>query len=201
MYETLLNFPNLNKRKYIHGTSIVRGVIEELLRKYGVVQDFKIRLLKPLYKLPIIHIGQKSLEKPAVGGSFSINGIMFPYYLTESDQDCTAANVIDEADLERRAKEWQNQYIISLKPNEDIMVAWSAIERPCNFALFDRLGMMVPGKQMWFTGMELDSLSFFKEQPLSVGSSTEYERPSEFCIRRKLYFNNKPIGIRTAVYA
>ena len=201
MYESLLKFPNLNQRKYVHGTSIVRGVIEELISKFDFVQNFKIRLLKPLYHLPIIHVGQKSEDKPAVAGSFEANGLTIPYYLTESDQPCTGANVIDERELERRVLEWPDRFIVNLNRDEDIMVAWSAIERPCNFALFDRLGMLTPGKQMWFTGMELDNLSFFEELPMSVGSSTAYERPSEFCIRREIYFNQRLVGIRTAVYA
>lgn len=201
MYSTLLELENLNQRKYIHGTSLVRGVANEIVKQYQSVQSFKIRLLKPLYFLPVLVIGTESTIKPSAAGSFVADGQTIPYYLVESDIPCTRTLAIDEAELERRVNKWTDRFSIDLNFDEDAIVAWSAIERPCNFALFESLNLIVPGKQMWFTGMELDDLTFLKTPLYSVGSSVKYERPSEFCIRREIFFNQKCIGIRSAVYA
>ena len=186
MYNKLLKLQNLNQRKYVHGTLIVQGVMAELVSSYGIVKNFKIRLFKPLYMLPIIHVDATSSEKPFISGSFEVDNTTIPFYLSESTEPCIQYQIIDESSLERGVKEIGDRYTVKLMPTDNIMVAWSAIERPCNFELFGRLGLRVPGKQMWFTRMELDNLDFLEHDIKSVGSSIAYNRLSEFCIQRKI---------------
>lgn len=205
----ILDVPNLNSRKYIHGTSLLKGLLELVGTARGKVTDFSLRLHKPLYKLPRIEVYPVAagIEVPpkqhiVASGLFQVDFAPHQYFVTQSDIDCTKVLEIDEKALEERIETSEERYFINdLWPHDDPWVALSAIERTRNLRLFKELGVWAEGMQMWFTGINLKNLEFLNEPLSTVSSSIKYELLSPKCAKRTVYYNGAEIGTRVAVCA
>jgi hypothetical protein len=200
----LLKASNLNARPYIHGTSLVEGVLASLDKP--ATTHFTIRLHSKLLMLPEIEVSEAYVHAPdkVASGAYCVDHKQYFFNVFNSNKQCKKKKTVDEQAIEARIAQVDERYVINgLTPKdaENVLIYWSAIERTENLKLFKDSELYAPGKQMWFTGITLDSLAFLAEPITSVSSSISYTNLSKSCINRLIYCNDKLVGSRTAVYA
>jgi hypothetical protein len=211
--EQLLLLKNLNERPYIHGTSIVKGVLESIQGSANaVVTDFEIRLRKKLISNPMLYISPagESLGDVydyeahwAVVGAFLCLGQVFEFHLVNTNSPCTDVLSVDEKALSSRVHEDGNYWKIRTTLEDDIHVCLNEVSKVSNQLLFaEQLGLeMTPDKQTWFVGYRLPTLHFLSSVAYEVGVSKAYRMLTQNKMLRKVLVNGKVVGDRVCVYA
>lgn len=204
MIEKLLNLVNLNDRVYVHGTSIMRGLLAELNRDFQQAEEFEIRLKKKLMFLPILTV-QDSENAPSEAtaiGKFKENGIQYYFYLTPSDIPCTQKLIVDEKYIRDRMYETDTEWCVNLE-EDDILICINEITKASNMELFTKEPHIVvaPGKQTWLAGFKLPSIAFFNKPCKVIGISKEYQMLAPTCMRRYVTIDGVRVGERIGIYA
>ena len=201
----ILSLKNLNKRPYIHGTSIVKGVLDELWSSFSTFSDFEIRLKKPLMYQPNIVISEIEERNPlaVVTGKFYTNLTQFYFNLIPSELSCSDFIAVDEDLLTRRVYETATDWSMDITPDDDAHVCINEVSKTSNQQLFAAQPgiVMSPKKQTWFVGCRIPSLSFLKTNIYKVGVSKTYRMLTPYCMERFILINDMIVGDRICVYA
>lgn len=198
MISSLLPISNLNRRPYVHGTSVVRSLLTSL-SALGRVRELEIKFTRPLFHRPYLHL-YLTAERPSsiascVTGHLELNGRRCNYELVDSDVECTEYETVDEVLLATRIEEGENSSRLVLE-GTDPFVGWNVLGLSSNCELFPR----VPEMQMWFTGNRFYDIDFVSLPPVSVELSRSYVLLSPRCVRRNVFYNGTWVGTRTSVY-
>lgn len=195
-----LNLLNLNTRPYIHGTSIVKGVLDILKTNYLQVNDFEIRLRKKLMKQPSMHIVESSDYPNNSIATGKFNNVYF--YLTESNRDCIDSIKIDEKKLKEKIEEDGLEWYMNINEDDDFHVCLNEVSKTSNQLLFSMQPNIIldKNKQTWFVGYKLPTLDFLGEKCHRVGVSKKYHMITPICMKRWITYNGIEIGERVCIY-
>lgn len=203
---------NLNNRPYLHGTAIVKGVLDALWSQVrSDICDFEIRLKKKLMSNATLFInraGERHGYEPekediVVSGTFSCEGIPYEFQLTPTLIPCTDILVVDEKALAARMYETDSSWMMDVTLDDDIHICINEVSKTSNQLMFAvQPGIvMSPDKQTWFVGYKLPSLNFLSEPATQVGVSKEYRMLSPNRMMRWISVNRQIVGERICVYA
>lgn len=205
MMQFYLTLTNLNNRPYIHGTSIVKGVLDSLTSEYSKIYDFEIRLKSKLMYQPIMCISKEQFNHPSavVTGSFMFNEYKYWFYLTQSANICTNILQIDEQELSSRVYEDNDAWSLDMLSTDDIHVSLNEVSKLSNQFLFAAQPgiIMSPDKQTWFVGYKLPDIEFLKISQPKISVSKGYEMLTSVCMKRQIIMNDKIVGDRICIYA
>lgn len=199
-----LNLLNLNNRPYVHGTSIIKGVLSTIVGQYPTISDFNISLNKKLMTAPVLDISTSEIVSPdaAVIGSFKSPTQMY-FQLLPSSDPVTSIYVVDEEAITGRIFETSDEWCLELLFGDDMHVCYNQVSKISNKILFAEQPNIVisPDKQTWFVNCEFPSIEFLKNKQGTIGVSKSYTMLSPRRMKRSLSFNGKFVGYRTCVYA
>ena len=201
-----LNLVNLNNRKYIHGTSIVKGIFDKLKDfQFDKISNFEIRLKKQLLTQPDMFIlDQEKYPDDAVCiGKFSLENTIKYFYLLSTNRPCTDILKIDESIIGTRLKESDSEWYMDVNDSDDIHVCFNQISKISNQQLFAEQSHIVieKDKQTWFVGYTLPSLQFINQSYFRIGISKQYKMLTPICMKRQITVNNIIVGDRTCIYS
>ena len=215
-----LTLKNLNTRAYLHGTAIVKGVLDCLwsqsmnvpgYKKGWEVRDFEIRLKRKLMFNPTMFInvvGERHGYEPekdevVVQGTFSCQEISYEFQLTPTLVPCTDILVVDEKALAARMYETPDFWQMDTSPEDDIHVCLNEVSKTSNQAMFAAQPgiVMSPEKQTWFVSYRLPRLNFLSEPSTQVGVSKVYKMLGVNKMVRWISVNGQVVGERICVYA
>ncbi len=204
MKTLFLELTNLNNRSYIHGTSIVKGVLAALTSNY-TVSNFEIRLRKKLIVQPVMAVtNMPVLSDDAIAtGKFHFGSLIRYFNLYPTPVTRVPVLTIDEHSLESRVKSESGWWEMPLLPGDDIHVCYNSVSRLSNQLLFSYIpGIeMVTSKQTWFVGCKFPSLDFLSSTIGTLGVSAQHQMLTPICMNRFLLFNGEVVGERTCIYA
>lgn len=200
-----LNLINLNNRKYVHGTSLVRGILDLLKEEFITILDFEIRLRKKLFTQPIINIFREEHkdENSVSIGQFNCDGINYYFNILPSENICDKFNEIDEVQLEKRIYQTDTDWCMNTTPNDDLHVCLNTVSRYSNKVLFStQTGIEVDeSKQTWFVGYKLPTIDFFYLPCNTISISKNYEMLNKTCMKRQFLVDGVFAGERVTIYA
>lgn len=201
-----LDLENLNSRPYIHGTSIVKGVIAAIDEGFGLITDFEIRLKRKLVNNPTFLLSYEKNSLPVetvVTGSFTKNKQKAFFALIDEGKPCAKVLTVDEVALSTRIYESETNWLMNLRQRDDIHVCLNEVSKVSNQALFAaQPGIVIsPEKQTWFVGYKLPSLEFLSHFAYVVGVSKAYRMLTPTCMVRQIIVNDRPVGERICIYA
>jgi hypothetical protein len=202
MTKIQLEMSNLVGRKYVQGSYIIRGVVEQLASMYDHVQAFDLRIHAPLYSNAEMVITDKPMLPvgAVASGSCIVNEQKRYYYLSGIDKPITNLYEFDEPAAEASIALVQDYWTLrgDLVIN-DPFIGWSVIERSKNLDVFASIDPPGTTRKMWFTGIRFNDLSFLKEPLRFVQSTIQHKFVTSTCICRAISYNGFEVGQRFAV--
>lgn len=212
MSANILPIANLNRRPYVHGTSLTRAVLEHFGYPAVAIRNFNIRLRKVLSTLPIIEITSTPVApsvQTVATGSIDAGGREWFFTLHASNAPVEVVEIVDEVALQKASQQMVTfagltyQGIIS--PPADIfgsLVAWNVIAAETAKQYFNE--RLNGSSQLWLVGTTIPDLSFLAEpaEPadhLGISSAVEHITPN--IIRRDLIWNGRAVGTRADALA
>jgi hypothetical protein len=200
-----LQLSNLNHRPYIHGTSLVKSILDCLATNFSSVENFSIRLSKKLLGNPKILIKQSNSvsEKSVANGSFTSNQSICYFDIVDTKTKVTDIYYIDEKSISRRIYQDDLYFLMKVNEDDDIQVCFNEISKVSNQVLFGSLPnfVMTADKQTWFVGLDLPSIDFLSDGLKVIGVSKEFKMLNKSCMQRTLMANEVLVGHRTCIYA
>lgn len=200
-----LSLINLNNRPYLHGTSIVKGVLDAIWSEYPTIQNFEIRLKAKLATQPLMIISEnlEVVDGVVAVGKFQYNNTQLYFYLLPTEKNCTEKLIIDELSLGSRLYETDTEWCMDIITSDDIHICLNEVSKISNQDLFAiQPGItMEKGKQTWFVGYKLTSLDFLNSPCSVIGISKKYKMLTANCMERYISINGNSVGSRTCIYA
>lgn len=200
-----LNLVNLNNRPYIHGTSIVKGILDKLREQYYNITNFEIRLKKKLTTQPILNLSQTKLNNTdaVIVGQFEVDNKIVFFDLVPTENTCTSFKIVNESELEKRIYQTEKFWCIDLNEMDDIHVCLNSLSKFSNYVLFSSLPNIEINstKQTWFVGYKLESINFLYKKQQTIAISNDYEMITPTCMKRQIYANKMRVGDRITIYA
>lgn len=205
VFSAELTLSNLNDRPYIHGTSIIKGILDSLNVYYPEAKQFNIRLKKKLIYQPLLTISQiETYDAASIAtGFFQNNDIKYYFNIIPTNKKCLDKITVDEAALNTRIYETDTDWRMDLNKADDIHVCLNEISKSSNQILFASLPniAMDNKKQTWFVGCYFPNLDFLKQDLKVAAVSKKYEMLTPTCMKRFIIINDQYIGDRICIYA
>jgi len=208
--EIILELSNLHNRPFLHGTSIIKGILDKLKDEYNIITNFNVRIRKQFYNQPILCITDEidHNKEGMISGDFYHAGNQIYFHLVESENKVlvdTSADIdlfYNEDDFKSRIVETDLGWFMNFSLTDDIHLCYNVISKISNQYLFSIQPGFVfePNKQTWFVGYHLPKLDFLENNKGVVGVSREYIMLAKTCMKRKLFFNGDLVGDRICVY-
>lgn len=197
-----LNLRNLNNRAYVHGTSIVKGLVDFLSAEAMQITDFNIRLRKKLLTQPevILTDVEESHPTAAAVGSFTATTKMF-FYMLPTNIPVNEKDIVDEKCLSDRVIESATEWNMQVHPGDDMHLCFNEVSKLSNQILFAEQLPMDVSKQTWFVGYSLNDLSFLSNPIATIGISKEYTMLTPICMKRTMTVDGTVIGSRVCIYS
>ena len=206
MKQYKLDVINLHNRPYMHGTSILKGVITVIQNNFTDISDFEIRFKQQLYSQPIVCITDE-LVMGAVFGTFKINNKIWHFHLIEThtilsySPDTDIDLLYDEDIIGDRMCETDTEYYLDITPADDLHLCYNIMSKLSNTFLFEKVLELSPKKHTWLVGYQLPTLDFLTKKTGRLGISKDFTMVSHNCMKRQITFDNIIAGHRLCVYA
>jgi hypothetical protein len=206
MQQYKLDVINLHNRPYMHGTSILKGIISIIENNFIDVSDFEIRFKHQLYSQPVVCITDE-LVAGAVFGTFRMNNKICHFHLIETS---TALSYSPDADIDllydedvigNRMFETDTEYYLDITPADDLHLCYNIVSKLSNMILFEKVLELSPKKHTWLVGYQLPTLDFLNKKTGRLGISKDFTMVAHNCMKRQITFNNVIAGHRLCIYA
>ena len=206
MKQYKLDVINLHNRPYMHGTSILKGVISVIENNFTNVSDFEIRFKQQLYSQPVVCITDE-LVMGAVFGTFKVSDNTYHFHLIDTStsleysSDTDIDLLYDENIIGNRMYETDIEYCLDITPADDLHLCYNVVSKLSNIFLFEKVLELSPKKHTWLVGYQLPNLDFLSKKTGRLGISKDFIMVAHNCMKRQITFDNVIAGHRLCVYA